>query len=214
MPFCQLSFISNLGQVVAKGADVQAEIALAGSFTVELSAGYTDARYTKDSRLVPSEPQPVVASGNSIVGQSSELSGQPGAPVTASLGLEYKFSAFDREAFVRTDYQYQGAPKWLAAKQFGDPSTCIKYTQQFDCASFSLGATNFVTLRAGVTLGAWQVAAFVDNLTDSRALTSYNFTIDPVAAGTPPSATDAASRIRRDYTFRPRTIGLSFTYRQ
>jgi outer membrane receptor protein involved in Fe transport len=112
---------------------------------------------------------------------------------------------------VRADYQYEGRAKWLPAKQFGDPATCAKYTLQFDCANFTLGATNFVTLRGGVTLGGWEVAAFVDNLTDTRALTGYNFTIDPGV--TPPSSVDAANRLRRDFTFRPRTIGLSFTYR-
>ena len=196
-PICQISFIANLGEAVAKGADVQAELALTNSLMVELSAGYTDARYTKDSRFTATETTPVVASGDAIVGQSSELSGQPGAPVTASLGLEYKFSAFDHESFVRADYQYNGAPKWNSARQ--DPNTL-----QFDPANFTLGATNFVTLRGGVYFGGWQVAAFIDNLTDTHSLTSYNFTIDP---GT------GDSRLRRDFTFRPRTFGLTFTYR-
>ncbi|MDP9064571.1 MAG: TonB-dependent receptor, partial [Pseudomonadota bacterium] len=76
-PVCQISFITNLGQAVAKGADIQGEIALNDAFTMELSAGYTDARYTKDSRLSPVETRPVVSSGDAIVGQS----GQPAAPV-------------------------------------------------------------------------------------------------------------------------------------
>ena len=37
-PICQISFISNLGQAVAKGADFQGEFAVTDSFTVELSA--------------------------------------------------------------------------------------------------------------------------------------------------------------------------------
>jgi outer membrane receptor protein involved in Fe transport len=203
-PVCQISFIANLGQAVAKGADVQAEFALTGNFTMELSAGYTDARYTKDSRFSSLETVPVVASGDAIFGQSSELSGQPGAPFTASLGLEYKFNAFDHEAFVRADYQYDSPPKWLSAKQDGNQSTCTGNTLQFDCSNFSLAATNFVTLRGGVTLGTWSIAAFIDNLTDARTLTSYNYTINP---GT------GDSRLRRDFTFRPRTFGFTFTYR-
>ena len=211
-PACQISFIANLGEAVAKGADVQADVAVTDSFTLELSAGYTDARYTKDSKFTPLETTPVVAKGNAIFGQSSELSGQPGAPFTAAFGLEYKFSAFNHESFIRADYQYQGRPKWLSARQGGDPATCTGNTLQFDCANFSLNATNFVTLRGGAIFGAWSIAAFIDNLTDARTLTSYNFTIDPGAVAQP-SAANAASRLRRDYTFRPRTIGLSFTYR-
>ena len=54
-PVCQISFISNLGTAVAKGLDIQAEFALTDAFTIELATGYTDARYTQDSRLVPTE---------------------------------------------------------------------------------------------------------------------------------------------------------------
>ena len=56
-----------------------------------------------------------------------------------------------------------------------------------------------------MNFGGFQVAAFVDNLTDSHTVTNYNWTID--YGGGP------ASRLQRQFTFRPRTIGLSFTYR-
>ena len=198
-PICQISFISNLGEAVAKGLDLQAEIAVTPSFALEFAAGYTDARYTKDARLSPVETNPVVAKGDSIVGQnSSGTNQQPGAPVTASLGLEYKFSAMDHESFLRLDYSYTGAPKWAPANQ--DPKSL-----QFDSGNFALAATNFLTLRGGTTLGAWSIAAFVDNLTNAHTLTSYQITIDP---GT------GDSRLRRDWTFRPRTFGVSFIYRQ
>ena len=77
-PICQISFITNLGQAVAKGADIQAEIAMTDAFTAEISAGYTDARYTEDSRLSPVETTPIVANGDAIDGQS----GQPAGAMT------------------------------------------------------------------------------------------------------------------------------------
>jgi len=55
-----------------------------------------------------------------------------------------------------------------------------------------------------MTFGGWQVAAFVDNLTDTHTVTNYNWTIDPG---------DGNSRLQRQFTFRPRTMGLTFTYR-
>ncbi len=193
-PICQISWIQNLGQAAVKGADIQADIAFTGGLTAEIAAGYTDARYTKSSLVTPtSTAPPVVSDGDAIVGQS----GQPGAPVTASVGLEYRLSILDHESFARVDYEYEGRPKWPGAIQ--DPNTL-----QYDAANYTLAATNFVTLRFGTTFGAWQVAAFVDNLTDSHTITNYNFTIDP---GT------GASRLERDFTFRPRTMGLTFIYR-
>lgn len=192
-PICQISFISNLGQAVAKGMDIQAEIALTDRFTVELATGYTDARYTKDSRLTPSENPPVVTKGDAVTGQSN----QPGAPFTATIGLEYKFSVFDHASFIRVDDEFQSRAKWPSPSQ---DST----TQQFDAANYTLSSTNFASARAGMSFGAWQVAAFVDNLTDTHTVTNYNWTIDPG---------DGESRLQRQFTFRPRTIGLSFTYR-
>jgi iron complex outermembrane receptor protein len=192
-PICQISFITNLGTAVAKGGDIQAEIALTDTFTAELTAGYTDARYTKDARLSPAETQPIVANGDAIVGQS----GQPAAPLTISLGLEYKFTVFEREMFVRADDEYEGRPKWSGATQ--DPNTL-----QFDSANYLLSPTNFASARAGVNFAGWQLAAFVDNLADTHVTTNYEWSIDPGTGN---------SRLQRQFTYRPRTVGLTFTYR-
>jgi iron complex outermembrane receptor protein len=193
-PVCQISFITNLGQAVAKGADMQAEIAVTDNLTAELSAGYTDARYTESSKLSPVETTPIVQNGDAIVGQS----GQPGPPVTASIGLQYKFTLLEHDGFVRVDDEYQGRPKWAGASQ--DPGTL-----QYDSANYTLSSTNFASARGGLGFGNLQVEAFVDNLTDSHTITNYNWSIDPSVPGT--------SRLQRQYTFRPRTIGLTFIYR-
>src|SRR5206468_9565252 len=144
--------ISNLGEATAKGLDVQADIAITAGLTLDLTAGYTDARYTKDSRLSP-DPSlpPIVLSGDAIVG----LGGQPGAPFTGSVGMEYHFNAFDKPSFVRADYEYTGAPKWAGPSQ--DPNT-----GQYDQANYALPSTSFLTLRGGVELAEWSASAFVE----------------------------------------------------
>ena len=198
-PVCQISFIANLGAATAKGIDVQADVAVTDHFTMELSSGYTDARYTQNSQISQNPAvRPIVANGDAISGQG----GQPNAPFTASVGLEYKFSAFDKDSFVRFDYEHSGAPKWLSASQ--DFST-----GQVNAGNYALSATNFMTLRGGVTLGEWQVAAFVDNLADTHVVTNYDLSIVHGDARNP---VDAANTVQRNYTFRPRTIGLTFTY--
>jgi iron complex outermembrane recepter protein len=192
-PVCQISFIDNLGEATAKGADIQAEIAVTDAFSTELTAGYTEARYTKDSSFPGQTTAPIVTSGDAIVGES----GQPNAPFTASVGGEYKFALLQHESFVRIDYEYTGRNKWLSPRQ--DPTTA-----QYDPANFTLSATNFVSMRAGMTVGAWQLEPFVDNLFDTHVLTNYDFSIDP---GT------GDSRLMRGFTFRPRTVGLTATYK-
>jgi len=205
-PVCQISFIDNLGTAVAKGADLQADIALTERFTVELAAGYTDARYTRDSRLSPtSTTGPVVTNGDAITSVASELGGgQPTAPVSVTAGLEYKFSAFSHATFVRADAEYYGRAKWPTP---GQDAT----TLQSDAAAFVVPGTTRASVRGGVDFGSWQVAAFVDNLTNAHPLTDYNYTICP-----PPAqpACPGSDRLQRAYTFRPRTFGLTAIFRQ
>jgi outer membrane receptor protein involved in Fe transport len=210
-PVCQISFIANLGEATAKGIDLQADVALSDSFTMELATGYTDARYTRDSRISPNQNvKPIVASGDAISGQG----GQPNAPFTASIGFEYRFTAFGHESFARLDYEHAGAPKWLSASQDGIPGQGVPglpHTGQYNAANYSLPATNFLTLRSGVTVGAWQVAAFIDNLADTHVVTNYDFSI---VSGDPTDGVAAKNTVQRNYTYRPRTFGLSFTYRK
>ncbi len=200
-PICQISFITNLGQATAKGADIQAEFAVTDSLSAELTAGYTDARFSRDSSLLGgaaytpggSAPAPVVTKGDAIVGES----GQPAAPFTASVGAEYKFALFERQSFVRMDFEYEGKNHWLPPRQ--DPATA-----QYDSANYTLSATKFVSARAGMAFGGWSVEPFVDNLLNTHVVTNYDFTIDP---GT------GDSRLQRQYTFRPRTYGVTATFR-
>jgi iron complex outermembrane recepter protein len=203
-PICQISFIDNLGQAVAKGIDLQADVSITDSLTAEIAAGYTDARYTQDSRLSPSEVNPVVASGDAIVGQSSETGGgQPTAPITATIGLEYRFNFQNYSYFIRGDYEYEARARWHTAAQDAN-------TLQYDPANYTLPGTTFSSLRAGVDINSWSFAAFVDNLTNTHALTDYDWTICPGGSCTAASGT----RLQREFTFRPRTIGLTAIYRQ
>ena len=98
-------------------------------------------------------------------------------------------------SFVRGDWEYQGKAKWASPGQ--DPGSL-----QYDSANYILPSTNFVTARLGVQAGDWQLALFVDNLFDTRTVTNYNWTI-----------ASAPTRLERDWTYRPRTIGLTFTYK-
>src|SRR5205823_14678412 len=171
---CQISFIDNLGTAVAKGADLQADIALTDRFTVELAAGYTDARYTRDSSLSPTSTSgPVVTNGDAITSVASELGGgQPTAPVSVSAGLEYKFSAFSHATFVRADAEYYGRAKWPTPGQ--DPTKLPS-----DADAFAMPGTTPATVRGGMVLGGTLQAGIADNLTNAHALTELNYKFAP-----------------------------------
>jgi iron complex outermembrane receptor protein len=207
-PICQISFIDNLGQAVAKGADIQAEFLLTEHLSADLTAGYTDARFTRDSRLSPSELTPIVSSGDAItVGNSGNGVGTPSPPVTVSLGLEYDFRLFRHSSFVRVDDEYQSRSHWLSPQL--DPST-----QQYDAANYVLGSTNLMSMRAGIRLGEWRLEGFVNNLTDTHPVTSYAWSIDPgVCADPTNSQCERSTRLQRQWSYRPRTFGITAIYR-
>ena len=213
-PVCQISFIANTGAAVAKGADLQADVSVTDRLTLELAAGYTDARYTEDFRFSNTgvDPRPLVASGDAVIGASSEAGGgQPTAPFTASLGVEYRFNLASHDSFVRLDGEYAARAKWPTAGLDAN-------TSQFDPASFVLPPTTFISLRGGMQFGPWSLQGFVDNLTNTHDITAYNYTIcsnpgDPPGVACLPN-TPGASRLQRAYTFRPRTIGVTAIFRQ
>jgi iron complex outermembrane receptor protein len=203
-PICQITFITNLGKATAWGGDIQAEFAVTDALSAELTAGYTDARFTKDSafatdpNLPPDQvPAPIVKSGDAIVGQSL----QPGAPVTLSIGAQYKFALFEHQSFVRMDFEYQGRNHWLPPRQ--DPGSA-----QYNPSNYTLSATKFVSARGGVAFGGWSVEPFIDNLLNTHTVTNYDFTIDPNL-----DDTTSYKPLQRQFTFRPRTYGVTATFR-
>jgi iron complex outermembrane recepter protein len=198
---CGLQFTDNLGTAVAKGADLQAELYL-GALHVDLAAGYTDARYTENSPIVNAAGQPLAFAGDAISGQAA-INSAPGlnAPWTVSIGPEYAFKLGEHESFIRVDWQYEARNNWPSVLQ--DPRT-----SQYFPYTYTLSSTSFLSLRAGIALGAWQVTPFVDNLTNNHTVTNYALgaldPYNPVGSPTPQ---------QNQYTFRPRTFGITATWR-
>ena len=197
---CGLQFTDNLGQAVAKGFDVQAEMVLGHGLSLDASLGYTSARYTADT---PCGPDPancrprLVASGDAISGEgAADNSPATNPPWTVSLGAQYNFALKDHDAYVRMDWEYASRNPWLAALQ--EPTSV-----QYNPYVYSLEKTSFASLRAGVTMGNFNAAVFVDNLFDTHTITNYQLGQSNAYDGPQQNA----------YTFRPRTIGITVTYK-
>lgn len=193
LPICGIGFIGNLGQAVSKGVDFQGTFRLTNSFTVDTAVGFTEARYTAAAKISPLAPTPIVEPGDSINGAN----GEPVPPWTGTIGFEYRFHAFEHPVFLRADDQYVSSPRWLGPQY--DPRTTL-----YDPANFVLPPQNQVNLRSGVMLGPVEIDAFVNNLTDAHPIITYSFTV-PNAVG--------SSRLETADTLRPRTMGLTFIFR-
>ncbi|MBS0580448.1 MAG: TonB-dependent receptor [Proteobacteria bacterium] len=199
---CGLQFTDNLGQAEVWGGDLQAQMQF-GQLHIDLSTGYTSARYTKDTpdgcQLTDTSPPCITSKGNAITGQQG-INYAPGAtpPWTVAIGAEYAFHISDREAFARVDWEYESRNPWLANMQ--DPHNQAVYNYGY---SYTLPSTNFVSARAGMSLGNdWQLALFCDNLLNSHTLTNYTL-----------GQTDGTYTPQQNaYTFRPRTLGLNLTW--
>jgi hypothetical protein len=193
-----LQFTDNLGKAVAKGFDLQADATL-GSFTLEAAVGYTDARFVATSK------NDLAIDGDAISGQSA-INGSPGAnpPWNVALGLQYNFTAASHPSFARLDYEFASRNPWLAPIQ--DPNSS-QYSKFPVPVSYTLPSTTFVQFRTGTSFGGWQVSLFVDNLLNSHTTTNYERTfLDSNNPNYPPPGPQY-----NNYTFRPRTIGITGT---
>ena len=219
LPSCELSYIDNLGSAISKGADLQADIAVTDSFTLESAIGYNDAYYNASSYPCVGGATacgPTVAAGDAIVGQSLT----PASPWTMTLGAEYKFAAFDHQAFVRLDYEHQTKNNRPTAAEDGTPGpgggtgntvqylSCTANTGAYQTCQYTPSSTTFVSMRTGTSFGNLNVSAFIDNLFDAHPTTNFSY------QGVDPYQVPAPTAQYRNLTFRPRTVGLTFTYRQ
>jgi iron complex outermembrane recepter protein len=202
-PICQIQFTENLGDAVSKGIDVQADFQVTEAFSIESSFGYTDARYTTNTYLGPVHTgPPVVAAGDAIAGPNGIGTGYSIPPYSVSLGLDYKFRAFAHESYVRGDWEYLAGDKWLHAAQ--DPNT-----SSYDPTGLPTARQSFASLRAGTKLGDFGVSLFVDNLTDTHTILNYNHQTNSYDA----NGNLLASPAYRFISYRPRTFGITVTFR-
>lgn len=203
-PICQIQFTENLGNAISKGIDLQADFQVTDAFSIESSFGYTDARYTTNTYIGPVKTgPPVVAAGDAIAGPNGIGTGYSIPPYSISLGLEYKFRSFGYESFVRGDWEYLAGDKWQHPAQ--DPNT-----SSYDPTSLPTDRQSFASLRAGTRVGNWGFQFFVDNLTDSHTILNYNHQTNSYDANN----NLLASPAYRYISYRPRTFGLDFTFRE
>ena len=65
----------------------------------------------------------------------------------------------------------------------------------------------------GMRFSAWRFEGFVDNVTDTHTITNYAWSIDPCGKGATAACESQISRLQQQWTFRPRTFGMTAIYR-
>jgi len=211
-PICQIQWTDNLGNATVKGFDLQADIEVTSAISMNVSFGVTDARYTKNAypsgaiTTGPNAPLPLVVAGDAVAGPNGIGTGYSIPPYQGAVGLEYKFKVAEQEAFLRGDYEYKAGDKWKDAAE--DPRT-----SGYDPTSFPLGAQKFASLRAGTNIGDWALSLFCDNVTDSHTILNFNHQTNSYDTSPPSIAGLLASPAYRYISYRPRTFGITVTFR-
>ena len=181
VPTCGLEYTTNLGDAVSQGFDVQAQWRVTHDLQLELSAGYSDAHYSIDA---------VSSTGDVLAKRGDSLAD---APWTLAIGLQYNFSLFDHDAFVRVDDAF------TARRSAAIPAEDLR-TVAYDPTLRPDPATNQVSVRGSIVAGRWTVAMFANNLFDQHPQLTLNHQ-------------DQFTQLFEATTLRPRTFGLAISGR-
>jgi len=200
LPSCGNQYVANMGQVQSRGGDIAIQLRAIEPLTLGLTIGYTDARFTKSScanglDFVGSKcvagslsVSPIVSAGNRLLG----------APWTVLASAEYSRSLplFNgNTGYLRLDYQVTTAQTEMLA--FQDKNNAL-----FDNTIPNLPQINNLQLRAGVRWSGFDFSVFGNNLTNQHPLLIESRDV--------PAPSD---NLYFGRTTRPRTIGLTASYR-
>jgi len=183
---CGFLYTANTGSATSKGVDIALEAAPTSDLLLGLSASYTHA--TVDGDADAPDGTIIYAKGNVI--------GSPPAPISPwnlTGSVHYSFDAFGRRDYVRVEDIYR-------SHNDGPYNTHVVGSASYDLTIPANPSTNLLNLRLGLDTDSLQIAVFVNNLLDSTPmLNRYHET--------------AESELYTDTTLRPRTLGISGTYR-
>ncbi len=149
VPSCGIQFTTNAGEAVSKGFDLQSQWQATRAFSIDLSVGYTDAKFTKTA---------LDANGDILNEKGDALEV---APWTLAVGVQYDFTVLNRDAFARVDDEFQSRRTTPIPNE--DPATAF-----YDSGLRPDPATNLLALRLGVSLERWDIAVFANNLLDTH----------------------------------------------
>jgi len=186
LPDCSQSFVANLGAATSRGGELELQSRPLPSLLLSFSAAYVDAKYTKTVCAGTTSCTGADASAAPLVTEGDHL---PGAPWTLLATTEYSV----RDSYLRLNYHLSTAPNGLEPGQ--DPNNGVSDPVFIDLARIST-----LDARLGWRLHGWDVSLFGQNLTDTHPVVYRNrYTTD--------------SDLFLEHSIRPRTVGVTLSYR-
>jgi outer membrane receptor protein involved in Fe transport len=183
---CFVDYTSNLGTAVSRGFDLTAEGLPTEHTYLAINLGYLDAHYTKT----------ITAGGNVIVEEGTVVGGLPSVPAPWSLVVRAEY----RHPIGSGATAYVGAEEIVHSHNPGPFLEANPESPSFNTTQFPDPATKLLNLHLGVTHGGLDLKVSLLNALNSQPLLQR----DSDAPG---------STLQYAYTFRPRTLGLTGTWR-
>jgi len=189
LPTCGFSFTTNAGQITSKGFELSIQTKPVQSLNLGLAIGYTkaatDNTYYYGGGTTPTVP----GEADLVAGGDRQLV----APWTVAFVSDYSFRVLDHMSYFRLNYNYaDGLNRGIPTQ---DPNN-----GNYDPASKGLQVQQDLTLKLGSHFGSVDAAVYVNNALDQHPLTGYGHQLsnDPLFMA---------------YAIRPRTIGITASYR-
>lgn len=180
---CGFQYVANLGSASSAGFDLEIDWLIDDDLRANVSVGYTDAHFTKDSRAgTNSKAAVIVRKGDALAG----------SPWKLSAGIQYDFTAMRQPFSLRFDDTFASRLSRLTP-------TTDPFTSQYDPGLRADPAVNLAALRLTTTIRSTELSLFVDNLFDSRPQLGLTHQ-------------DAFTLLYEATTLRPRTVGMAVSY--
>ena len=180
------AYKDNIGRAKIKGFDVAAEWRVAQGLSLTVTGGYSDAKYAENAYgpAAANGDRPIIVADGDSLGVS---------PWNAVVSGQYEFNSFQRPTYFRLDYSYIGKDTDKTPQQ--DPITNV-----YDPGLVTDSSIRLLEARLGMRFGGVDVSVFGRNLLNDAPIlgVSHDGAGDPLYYAT---------------TIRPRTIGLTATYR-
>jgi outer membrane receptor protein involved in Fe transport len=205
LPSCGEQFTANLGKARSEGGDIEVLYKPVEALTFDVRAAYTKAKLTKTSCAgvltfngsgctgtdpatgLPISGAPIASNGDALLG----------APWSFTASSEFHFPEWHgRTPYARFDYQHTTAQKSLLAGQ-------DQHNALFDQTIPGLPVVNNLSARAGLRFNGVDLSMYANNLTNAHPLMFESRDI----------AYDVTDKLYFGRGVRPRTIGITATYR-
>lgn len=181
---CGFNFVTNLGSATSQGMDVQLQLQPLDSLTIDLAVGYTDAEYDETVKAGPAAARNLVTKGDKIAG----------SPWNLAAAMQYEFGLGSADGYARFDYQYRSRQTDLVAANNPQNGTYNPVNV------FLQPEQGLLSFRFGARWSGLDVSLFANNVLDDDTVLARD-------------ASQGMPTLYREITTRPRSYGVTATYR-